>query len=285
MPPQRGTCLARPYENQKASLATCHGKEQAIAPALASQLGLELLVPDGIHTDALGSFSGEVARDLSMLETVREKARLGMRATGLTIGIASEGSFGPDPVLGIIPAACELLHFMDDTRGIEITERLASYRTNFITLEVKDGASIEAFLEQAHFPTHGLIVKSGSTVLHKGITRRADLDAAIAQALARGACRVETDMRAHFNPTRMAEIAKLAEKLAARLATPCPACQAPGFGPHAQTPGLACRDCGAPTALVRQITHRCAACDHEEQRPRPDGQTHAEPKYCPECNP
>ena len=283
--PQRRTCLARPYEKQKAALASCHGKEQAIAPALAEHLGLELTVPGGINTDALGTFSGEVARDLSMLETVRRKARLGMRATGLPIGLASEGSFGPDPVLGIIPAACELLHFIDNTRGIEITERLASNRTNYSGLEVNEGASLEAFLEQAQFPSHGLIVKSGDSVLRKGITCRPELDAAITQAQARGACRVETDMRAHFNPTRMAEIARLAEKLAARLATPCPACLAPGFGPQGQTPGLECRDCGAPTALVRKITHRCAACSHEETRPRPDGQTQADPQYCPECNP
>ena len=275
--------MARIYEGQKASLASCHGKEQAIAPAMATHLGMELIVPSSIDTDALGTFSGEVPRDLPMLETVRKKARLGMHATGLPIGLASEGSFGPDPVIGIIPAACELLHFIDDTRGIEITERLASNRTNFMAMEVKEGASLETFLEQAHFPSHGLIVKSGDTVLRKGIASRLDLDAAIAQA--RGACRVETDMRAHFNPTRMAEIAKLAEKLAIRLATPCPACLAPGFGPQGQTPGLECRDCGAPTALVREITHLCAGCDHEETRPRPDGQTHAEPQYCPECNP
>jgi hypothetical protein len=283
--PQRGISLARTYEGQKAALASCHGKEQAIAPAMASHLGLELIVPVGIDTDALGTFSGEVARDLSMLETVRKKARLGMRATGSALGLASEGSFGPDPVLGIIPAACELLHFIDDTRGIEITERLASNRTNYTALEIEDGASLDAFLELAGFPAHGLIVKSGDEVLRKGITSRALLDAAIREAQARGSCRVETDMRAHFNPTRIGEIAKLADRLAARLATPCPACHAPGFGLHAQTPGLECGDCGAPTSLVRQVTHRCAACNHEDHRPRPDGQTHAEPQYCPECNP
>ena len=277
--------MSRTYEGQKAALASCHGKEQAIIPAMARHLGLELTVPGGIDTDALGTFSGEVARDLSMLETVRKKARLGMDATGLPIGLASEGSFGPDPVLGIIPAAIELLHFMDETRGIEITERLASNRTNYNALELKDGAALNAFLEQANFPSHGLIVKSDETVLHKGIINRAQLDDAIAQAQARGSCWIETDMRAHFNPTRMAEIAKLANKLAARLATPCPSCQAPGFGIQAQIPGLECRDCGAPTALVRQVTYRCPACQHEDPRPRPDGQTRAEPQYCPECNP
>jgi hypothetical protein len=285
MPLPRSISLVRTYEGHYAALASCHGKEQAIAPAMASHLGLQLTLPDGIDTDALGAFSGEVMRELSMLETVRKKARLGMRATGLPKGLASEGSFGPDPVLGIIPAACELLHFIDDTRGIEVTERLASNRTNYTALEVKDGASLNDFLEEAEFPSHGLLVKCCDEVLYKGITSRPQLDAAIAQAQARGACRVETDMRAHFNPTRMAEIAQLAERLAARLATPCPACRAPGFGPHAQTPGLECRDCGAPTALVRQVTHRCAACHHLEHRPRPDGQIYAQPQYCPECNP
>lgn len=275
--------MAEPYHGKTAVLATQHGKQAAIGPAL-QRLGLSLVVPEGINTDALGTFTGEVERKSSMQETAREKARLGMRASGLRIGIASEGSFGPHPELGFIPAAREIIHFIDETRGIEVSEGMASVQTNYASLELREGADVEGFLTQAGFPSHGLILR-GPGLLMKGITSRQALEEGLAQARGLADCVLETDMRAHMNPTRMAEIARLAERLAARLLTPCPACAAPGFGPVAETRGLACRDCGAPTLLIRDITHGCSACGHEQHQPRPDGMTRAEPQYCPECNP
>jgi hypothetical protein len=272
------------YRGLFAALATCHNKAEAIGPALKRILGLSLEVPSGIDTDALGTFTGEVPRSLSMHETARAKARLGMRATGLKLGLASEGSFGPDPLVGIIPAAEEILVFIDDVRDIEITERLLTHKTNYASLEITGDVELEAFIARAGFPEHGLVVR-GNNVLRKGITEEAELRLAIAEARSSGMARIETDMRAHLNPTRMAEIARLAERLAYRLATPCPRCGCPGFGCHAQNLGLACRDCGTPSFLIKNTISRCVACGHEQVVPREDGLTQADPRYCPECNP
>jgi hypothetical protein len=41
---------------------------------------------------------------------------------------------------------------------------------------------------------------------------------------------IQTDMRAHMNPTRMKVITELAEKMDNRLATLCPKCSCPGGG-------------------------------------------------------
>jgi hypothetical protein len=41
----------------------------------------------------LGTFSGEIERELTPLETLQKKIRMGMEELGLPLGIASEGSF------------------------------------------------------------------------------------------------------------------------------------------------------------------------------------------------
>lgn len=279
MPVPRPDAMA--YRGTTAALATRHGKEQAIAPAFAA-LGMALRVPHDIDTDTLGTFTGEVPRPAPMRETARMKARLGMDATGLPIGIASEGSFGPHRVIPFLAAGRELMVFIDDERGIEVAEEALSERTNFAALELVPGADLEGFLTRAGFPQHALVLRHGDAI-HKGIATRGDLDRLLARC--DGPARLETDMRAHLNPTRMAEIAALAGRLAQRLATDCPACGTPGFGPVRREAGLPCEDCGAPTPLIRSIVLGCARCAHEHHQPRQDMRAAASPADCPECNP
>ena len=270
------------YHGLIAALATQHGKERAIAPAFAAMTGLALTVPPGIDTDALGTFTGEVSRPGSMREAARMKARLGMAATGLPFGIASEGSFGPHPFMPFLARGREVMIFIDDMQGIEVVEEAASEATNFAALDLVQGADLENFLTRVGFPAHALVLRDDPS-MRKGIVTRAELDDLL-KTCSRAA-RLETDMRAHLNPTRMAEIGKLAERLARRIATPCPACAAPGFGAVRNETGLRCEDCGARTQLVRSIVQGCAKCRHEEQLPRTDGRMAASPAECPECNP
>ena len=86
-----------PYAGITAVLATMHGKERVIAPAFEDVLGMRIVVPPGIDTDALGTFTGEVPRDGTMLEVAIRKARIGMKIAGHSIGIASEGTFARHP--------------------------------------------------------------------------------------------------------------------------------------------------------------------------------------------
>lgn len=270
------------YRGRRVVLATRHGKEMAISPPFVAALGVELVVPEDLDTDRLGTFTGDVARTGTMRETALTKARMGTEASGLAVAIASEGSFGPHLPIPFLPAGHELLVFIDEERGLQIFEEQISERTNFQMLDVtRGGPDLEAFLASVGFPDHALVVRAGERLV-KGVTSRAHLEHLLE---AGGPVRIETDMRAHMNPTRMAEIAWLAERLARRIATPCPACGAPGFGVTLTQRGLACTDCDAPTSLVSHVVETCAVCPHEQRKPRPDGRLFATPAECPECNP
>ena len=58
------------------SVATIHGKERVIGPALMKALPIAgFTAIDGVDTDRFGAFSGEVRRTLDPLETCRAKAK------------------------------------------------------------------------------------------------------------------------------------------------------------------------------------------------------------------
>jgi hypothetical protein len=275
-----------------AVLATMHGKEQAIAPVFLTRLNVIVVPAHGVDTDALGTFSGEIPRSGTMVEAAVAKARLGMKAMELPFGIASEGSFGPHPLFPFIPGGVELLVFVDDERGMTVHESLVIDDTNFAHVVVSPEESIAQFLIQVGFPSHGLIVRPnvGDTgvELVKGIVDLQTLGSAIATATAvsdDGCARVETDMRAHFNPTRMKSLTGLATRLSDRLLSCCPSCSAPGWGRIKVIRGLPCEICDTPTEWAMIEIFECAACPHLEERPRSDGLTHTDPAHCPSCNP
>jgi len=270
-----------------------HGKQRALAPPLGEQLGLGLAVPEGLDTDSLGTFTGEVARRGSMRDAALAKARLGMERTGLSLGLASEGSYGPHPAALFLDAGLELAVFVDDDRGLVVCEQILDEDPCFGHVVTPDPAGAVGFLERVGFPSQGLVVGANAPPepparWTKGVRDRATLGSAIREAAAcsgDGRALVQTDMRAHQNPTRMATLARLAERLAARLATPCPACGAPGFGVVGVRKGLPCRVCGGPSTLVAAEVLGCGGCDHREERIPPERQDGAEPRTCTLCNP
>jgi hypothetical protein len=290
------------FAARQIALATMHGKVQAIAPAFVDALGAVIVATTDVDTDRLGTFSAEVPRAGSMLDAAVAKARLGMAALGLPLGVASEGAFGPHPVVPMLASGTELMVFVDDERNRVIDEATSVERTNFAHRTAAPGDDIDAFLTRAGFPLHGLIVRAhrteaapglpdgavASAALVKGLQDRDRLSRAINQAAALstdGRAWIETDMRAHRNPTRMQAIATLARRLAERLATPCPQCDSPGWGRVGTTAGLPCEDCGTPTGRVLSEQYGCRACGHEELRPRSDGLTTSSATQCPACNP
>jgi len=292
--------MFKDYHGATAALATMHGKEIAIAPAMRAYLGLDVVTPPHLDTDALGTFTGEIARVGTMREVAIRKARLGMRTSGLRIGIASEGSFGPHPHIPFFSAGLEFMVFVDDERDLIITESLIAEEINHDEAVVASAPELALFLPRAGFPTHGLVVAPNLTAspwwkLHperararKGIVTHDELVDAVDRASRiseDGRARVTTDLRAHMNPTRMGAIARLASLLAARIATVCPKCRAPGFGRVGSARGLPCRDCGAESSIPSGDIWRCVACEHEhEQRQLPIRES-ADPGECPQCNP
>ena len=265
------------------ALGTMHGKEAAIAPPLAA-LGITLRRAD-IDTDLFGTFAGDVARAGTMLEAARAKARAAANTLGLDVGLASEGAYGPHPYIPFLPLGQEMLIWHNARTGQEIIETLTDDRPVFDQQTITDPADADAFLSRMGFPATAVIVQAAPAMrpAAKGVTDRATLDTAIADCLATtGSALLQTDMRAHMNPRRMAVIGDLARQLAQRLAIPCPDCAAPGFGRLRTVPGLPCRDCGIETGLIAADIHGCTACGSETIRPRAG---EADPAHCPYCNP
>lgn len=287
-----GQNTPHPYQGRKVALATKHQKQRVLGPPLRATVGLKMCVPDGLDTDLLGTFSGEVDRQGTAQEVALRKARLGMSVAGLTLGLASEGSFGPHPQLLLVPVDHELLAFVDDEGGIEVVEQILSSRTNFAHDAARTPEDLKDFLERARFPSHGVIVRPNSGLqpglLFKGITKFDGLKKALEQcasASADGLAHVETDMRAHMNPTRRQVLREVAMVLGRRLATLCLKCQTPGWGLVDMVRGLPCEWCGGETDLVRTEIHGCPRCEYRESYPRRDGLRVASPGNCPWCNP
>ena len=282
-----------PYSGCLAVLATMHGKERAVSRAFKEGLSVDVVTPDAIDTDVFGTFTGEVHRRKGVRETAVDKARRGMALTGLSLGIASEGSFGPHPEIPMIPADMELMVLVDDRRGLAIVETLISAETNYAHIEVARGDRIDEFLEQAMFPSHALIVRPNKSLhpadrVQKGIVTKDCLDEAIRTSIEYsldGKAFLQTDMRAHVNPTRMIVLEKLANRLVKRLKVLCPSCHAPGFGAVDVRRGLPCGGCGAPTRWVRAEIFACECCGLIEERQRNDGLRVAGQESCHRCNP
>jgi hypothetical protein len=267
-----------------------HGKAVALAPPL-SRIGISLVVPESFDTDRFGTFSGEVPRPGTMEEAARLKAIAAARATGLPVGLASEGAYGPHPVVPFLAFGVELILWHDTRTGHEVTERLTDDAPTYDRIEVTSPDDLAPFLARIRFPKTALVVSAagqGPAPVAKGITDPTALTVAVTAALAQsaqGRAILQTDMRAHLNPRRMEVIARLAERFATRMAQACPACAAPGWGLLRSETGLPCTDCGTPTALVRAEIHGCTACGRTETRPRGDGLVTTDPASCPVCNP
>jgi len=267
----------------RVALGTMHGKEAVLGPPLAA-LGVKV-ERAVIDTDRFGTFSGEVARAGTMLDAARQKARAAMAETGLPVGLASEGAYGPHPHIPFLPLGQELLLWLDGRTGQEVVETMTDPQPNYDQITLTDATGLEDFLTRIGWPGTAVIVQPahGQGPVAKGLCDRDQVSAAVADALrTSGAALVQTDMRAHMNPRRMQVIGDLAGRLAARLATPCPACAAPGFGRLRGEPGLPCDDCGTETPLVAADIFGCTLCGREERRPR---MGLADPAHCPICNP
>ena len=279
----------RPYAGRRIAFATMHGKEAAVSAAARDLLGAEIVVPEGIDTDRLGTFSGEVARIGTVEETARAKARMGMAAAGLDLGLASEGSYGPHPQIPFLAAGQEVMVLVDDTRGIVLCETLTDPAPRYDHATLALGEDAAPFLSRIGFPDHAVVVRPNTGgMAFKGLRDAGKVVEAIARAAGDsrdGRAFVQTDMRAHMNPTRMALLSRLAQRLFARAATPCPACSTPGFGRVGLERGLPCAWCAAPTDLVRAELFGCTLCNWKETRPRGDGLSEADPGTCPACNP
>ena len=283
------------YLGRRIGIASLHGKERILTRPLWVGLGLNLCHASAVDTDRFGSFGGETPRLADALSTCRRKADAAMEALGLELGIASEGSFGPHPAVPMVPLGHEWMTFVDRRDGFVISEQMLSRHTNYSSCKGDDPEAISGWLQQVGFPRHALMVRpldsepsAGGGWLAKGVSNPQRLAEVMAEAVRRSPLRLawlETDMRAHCNPTRQVAIRELAFRLVRRVGRACPSCLSPGWGVVDRIPGLPCVNCGLATPLVLQQVMGCSVCGHQESRPRPDGLEAADPMYCNDCNP
>ena len=277
------------FEGRSIVIATKHKKQHAITPLLEKELGVNCIVPENLDTDVLGTFCGEIERALSPIDAAKQKCMLAMELTGTDLAVASEGSFGAHPLLYFLPADDELLVLIDKKNGLEITVREVSTKTNYNAKEVNSEEDLLAFAQSALFPGHGLILKDkkeGYTAIAKGIVDAKELLETFKRFMATyGSVYVETDMRAHLNPSRMAVIEETTKKLIAKIKTTCPSCQTPGLGIKEATPGLPCENCKAPTKSTLYHVYACQKCNHTHEAYFPNGKQEEDPTYCDRCNP
>ncbi len=272
---------------------TQHGKECVLAPLFLSALGARIEVVRGFDTDSLGTFTREVPRAGTQLEAARRKAEIAIERSGAAIGLGSEGAFVPGP-FGLGSWNIEVLVLLDRVRGIEVVGR-AHAAGRHLHATVRSREELEAFAARAGFPGHGLVIRPSDEHdprVVKGLVRFDALEAAFADArlaAADGAVFVESELRAHLNPTRMATIEAAGRDLVARLVCACPACGTPGFGVTRAVPGLPCSDCGAPTREAIADELGCVRCGHREEHARVGGSgeevLEASPAVCDYCNP
>ncbi len=141
------------YRNKKISLLTKHGKEKIIAPIMEEKLGCQIQLINAFDTDELGTFDGVIDRQGTQVQTARRKAHIGIDFSSNNVGVASEGSFVPDPFSGFMPWNIEMVVFVDDLHAIEVVGMAQGSAMSMNRL-VRDVDSLLAFADQAGFPTH-----------------------------------------------------------------------------------------------------------------------------------
>ena len=279
----------KPYLGLKASLLTQHGKESVICPQLFDSTGLDVIHVSNYDTDKLGNFTRDIPRHGSQLDAARKKARIGMELSGSLLGIASEGAFDNDPYTGMLPWNYELVILIDDIRGIELIGFFGGVAQS-ASRKVSSWDALSAFLSEAQFTTHQLVVRPDDMHhprIRKGIKDLESLKEAFDWATnlsKKGNIFVENDLRAHTNPTRMANILKATQDLSHRMNSVCPECGSPGFWITERIKGLPCAHCGAPTNMPLANVWSCVQCNHINEEAIAN-QTRADPSKCNYCNP
>lgn len=277
------------YEGKKIVLTTKHFKESAIEPVSKEYLGAGLLVLS-VNTDQLGTFCGEIERPGAAQDVVKKKAEWGMNLAGADYGIATEASFGPHPAFPLVPAGHEIIHFIDKKRDFHLQLTDLTTNTNFDACTTDSEQELMSFANKIGFPSHGLIlrpnVQKGEKTIYKGICKKRvlfDVFQSCRKNSDDGKVLVQTDMRAHMNPTRMQVIKDLSQALAKRLLSICPGCGCPGWGIAQVETGLPCQECNTPTALQKAQIYGCVKCDYKEKTavegPKADSWN------CNACNP
>lgn len=275
------------FGGRQLGVATQHGKGEAIGKVLLPALQLKSVVEIPVPTDLLGTFSGETERLLSPVEAAREKCKMAYEATGNSLIIASEGSFGPHPSNPYFSADTEILVLKDYMDNKEYVVHHCSPKVHWHKQSFQSNQGFAKFLVTADFPRHGLIfhtdTKQSDAIFKECRNFQQAQEKADFLLQKQGSFIAESDLRAFRNPTRMEVISETAQKLADLLLSKCPKCLEPGFEVHRKIAGLICAWCGLPSPLPKAFVKGCKGCGFELEEAVPEKT--ANPQFCLFCNP
>ncbi|MCC5923657.1 MAG: hypothetical protein JJT77_07710 [Crocinitomicaceae bacterium] len=277
------------FQGRKIYIVSKHQKERLIAPIISSAIDVTCIAADTIDTDLLGTFSGEINRDLTPIDAARKKCEMAFEHYNCDLAIASEGSFGPHPSFPFLSCNEELVLLVDKKNNLEIIGQSLSTNTNLNGEIIKSEAEAMAFAQAIGFPEHGIILKDNEnnfTWVKKDLKSLTSLKETVVSFLQKnGLLWMETDMRAMNNPTRQTVIAAATMDLANNAKRTCPKCKTPGFRISNYHAGLPCNACGLPTSLTLYATLCCQKCHYTEKKMFPKGHQTADPGSCNFCNP
>lgn len=278
-----------PFWGETIVFATKHQKEKILAP-LFGELEIKLVVAE-VDTDQLGTFSGEVERIGTVRENLRKKIDMARSYYPQErLFLASEGSFQPHPLLGLIKSNLESLLLCDTRANSEIYAEYITTEVIHEKFELGPGDPLRAYLEKIKFPEHGVIVHPEDSLnpIFKGLHSEHEVAQAILDSFSvskNGKVILASDLRASHNPTRRNAILEAGKKLLSSLMSQCPICSYPGFSILRGLPGLPCECCGNPTSITKEVLYQCPSCSYEVTKARPDGMTFIDPSHCEHCNP
>jgi len=277
-------------KGRETALLTKHKKEIVIKPTLEKRTGCKVQVFSSFDTDVFGTFTGEIERAGTQIETARLKAEKAIELSGFDIGLSSEGSFGPHPSIPFVPFNMEIVMLVDRREELRIWGEYSGYNTNYRHDKVVSSDEAFKFAQMVGFPEHFLVIKPGKAEYNesiKGICDYDKLDEAVQWAIARSpekSALIETDMRAHANPTRMSNILKATENLIQKIDSVCIKCGMPGFWVIEKKQGLPCEICGSSTSEILSEIWLCQKCGQREEMLFPKGKL-ASAARCNYCNP
>jgi len=276
------------FEGKEIALLTKHQKEKVIKPLMEYHTGAIVNLLD-FDTDLFGTFTRDIERKGSQYDAARLKLRKALEISKDQIVMVSEGSFGPHPYLPVVWNV-EIVLLFDRVNSTEISGVYQSGKTNMNHEIVSNLEELMIFANSIGFPQHFLVLRPDnefSKDFIKNISNNIDLENAFYKCLNKSKTQkvfVETDMRAHANPTRMENIEKATLDLIKNISQLCPVCGSPGFTITDVQKGLPCEMCGLPTQIAKENVSKCQVCSHIEFQHFPNGEK-ASAQYCNYCNP
>lgn len=277
------------FKNRTLIIATMHKKEQVMSSILQRELNVNCITIPNFNTDNFGTFTGETDRKDNALTTVKLKALKALEITGETLVVASEGSFGRHPSCFFAAANEETIILIDTKNKIEIKGWHLTSETNFAHQTIKNLNELKEFEKRVGFPAHGIILKTKKVgqkeKIWKTFRDSRSLSLKVSALLKTTATiKVETDMRAMYNPTRMKAIELATIDLIKNIKSLCPECNAPGFSVSELIKGLICSLCKFPTKSIMAYMYSCNQCSYSCERAK-ENVTLESPMYCDNCNP